>query len=268
MATSTSHPRTSGGSAAPSPSRRGPAGSRGLAWAVLAGAVLQVVAPVVQSLGLGSSPGEGAGADLLITPVGWAFSIWGVIYTLALAQAVAVLVRGADSVPRALQVAQVVLYLGGAVWIVCAAVDSSVATAAALLVMAVAGVAGALVAARSALPAGWFGALTRAAAGLYGGWVTAALFLNLSTAAVALDLADVAELGWQLGALAVAAATLVVVTLATRGLVAYAVAGGWALVGIAVTGSADGTTAVVVTALVALAVLAGATLLAQRRASR
>ena len=88
------------------------AGTRGLAWAVLLASVLEVVAPVVTINGPGASPAQGSGPELLITPVGWAFSIWGVIYTLAIAQAVATLVRGPGSVPRRLQVDLVVLYLG------------------------------------------------------------------------------------------------------------------------------------------------------------
>jgi hypothetical protein len=67
-------------------------GQRWLAWAVLVASVIEVIAPVVTANGPGSSPGDGSGSDLLITPVGWAFSIWGVIYTLAIVQAVAVLV--------------------------------------------------------------------------------------------------------------------------------------------------------------------------------
>ena len=66
-------------------------GTRALAWAVLAAAVLEVVAPAITLNGPGSSPDAGSGPELLITPAGWAFSIWGVIYALAVAQAVGVL---------------------------------------------------------------------------------------------------------------------------------------------------------------------------------
>lgn len=100
-----------------------------LAWAVLAASILEVVAPVVTANGPGRSPGNGSGPELLITPVGWAFSIWGVIYTLAIVQAAAVLVVGSRAVPRRLQIDQLVLYLGGVLWIVLAGIDSSRATA-------------------------------------------------------------------------------------------------------------------------------------------
>lgn len=232
-------------------------GSRTLAWAVLAASVAQVVAPVVTINGPGRSPGNGSGPDLLITPVGWAFSIWGVIYGLAIAQAIAVLVRGAGSVPRRLQVSQLALYLGGTVWILLAALDSSVATAIALVVMVVAGVAGVLSAVRAPIAPRWLSLLTRAGIGLYAGWVTAAVFLNASTAAVDLGLVDAGSLGWQLGVLVVATITLVALSLASRGTAAYAAAGTWALAGIAVTGSSNDDTAVLALAVALAVVLVG-----------
>lgn len=243
-------------------------GTQGLGWAVLVASVLEVVAPGVTSSGPGASPAQGSGPELLITPVGWAFSIWGVIYTLAIVQAVAALVRGPGAVPRRLQVDLVVLYLGGALWILLAALDSSLATALALLLMLVAAVDAVLTTARSSFEPGWFAVLTRAAVGLFAGWVTAAFFLNLSTALVDLDVLSARSVGWQLGVLAVAAVTLLAVLVRTGGNVAYAAAGAWAMLGIAVTGRADGTTSVLVAAVVAgvAIVLTAAALLARRRA--
>lgn len=228
-----------------------------MAWAVLVAAVLEVIAPVATIIGPGASPGGGSGPELLITPVGWAFSIWGVIYTLAIVQAIAVLVCGAGSVSRRLQAGQLVLYLGGTTWIVMAALDSSLATAAALLVMFVAALDAVLTARRQPLQPRAFAVVTRSAVGLYAGWVTAAFFLNVSTALVEAGVAEADELPWQILVLVVAVATLVVLTVATRGAPAYVAAGCWALLGVAVTGVSDGTTAVVVVALVAAAVLVG-----------
>lgn len=230
-------------------------GQRGLAVVVLLAAIAEVVAPVITINGPGASPGAGSGPELLITPVGWAFSIWGVIYTLAIAQAVAVLVVGAHAVPRRLQVDLTVLYVGGAVWIVLAGLDSSLATAGALLVMVVAAVDAVLTTARSTFEPGWFSVLTRAAVGLYAGWVTAAFFLNVSTAMVDVGWVEEDRLPWQLGVLVVAAVTLMLVLARAGGNLAYAAAGGWAMVGIAVTASQDGTTAVLVAALVVVAAL-------------
>jgi hypothetical protein len=99
--------------------------------------------------------------------------------------------------------------------------------------------------------------------------VTAAFFLNVSTALVDLDVVGARERAWQLVVLVVAAALLAALTLTTR-IVAYAAAGTWALVGIAVTGSSNDDTAVlavaVVLAVVLVAVLAAA--LARSRTTR
>jgi hypothetical protein len=247
-----------GGSAA-----RAAEGTRGLTWAVLATAVLAVLAPVVPALGAGASPGSGAGAELLITPVGWAFSIWGVIYTLAIVQAVCAVASSDARVSRRFQIDQVVLYLGAVVWIFMAALDSSTLTFLALALMLVAAVDGVLTLARTVVEPRWFRLVTRTAFGLFAGWVTAAFFLNLSTALVGWGVVEADQLAWQLVVVAVATVTLIALLLATR-LPAYALAGLWALVGIIVTGSSEGTTAVVVAAAVAAVALAGAAVVALR----
>lgn len=215
---------------------------------------MEVVAPVVTVNGPGRSPGNGSGPGLLITPVGWAFSIWGVIYALAIAQAIAVLVTR-SSVPRRLQIDLVVLYLGGALWIVLAGLDSSVATAAALLLMLAAALDAVLTAARAGIAPSWLDLLTRAAVGLYAGWVTAAFFLNVSTALVDQTALEADDLAWQVVVLVVAVVALLTVLVRTGGLPTYAAAGVWAMIGIAVTGADDGTTEIVVVALAAAAVL-------------
>lgn len=244
------------------------AGTRQLAWLVLAAAIVEVVAPLVTINGPGSSPASGSGPELLITPVGWAFSIWGVIYTLAIVQAVAVLVHGAHAISRRLQIDLIVLYLGGALWIALAGLDNSYATAGALLLMLVAALDAVLTVAREPISPRWLGVLTHASVGLYAGWVTAAFFLNVSTALVDAGPVEADELTWQLVVLVVAAVVLLAVLVRTGGIVAYAAAGIWAMIGIAVTGTSDGTTEVVVTALVAAAVLVAATVALQVRSRR
>jgi hypothetical protein len=229
---------------------------RTLAWALLVAAVIEVVAPVVTINGPGSSPGGGSGPDLLITPVGWAFSIWGVIYTLAIVQAVAALVTRA-AVPPRLLIDLIVLYLGGALWIALAGIDSSTATAAALLLMLVAAVDAVLTVGRHALAPRWFAVLTQASVGLYAGWVTAAFLLNVSTASVDAGIVSADDVAWQVVVVALAVVALVAVVALTGGNVAYALAGTWAMVGIAVTGASDGTDGVLVAAVVSAVVLVG-----------
>jgi len=230
-----------------------------LAWAVLVAALLQVIAPLITLNGPGGSPADGAGPDLLITPVGWAFSIWGVIYTLAIAQAVAVLLTGSQRIRPRLQVAQVVLYLGATGWIALAGLDRSIATAAALAVMSAAAIDAVVTVARNSLTPKWLAALTRTAVGLYAGWVTAAFFLNVSTALVDAGAFEADELTWQLSMLVLAVAALLAVAIAARGTLAYTAAGIWALVGIGVTGRIDGTGEVVVAAAVSIVLLCSAT---------
>lgn len=254
-------------------SRHGTGGSRAaaagrdrsLAWAVLATSVLAVLAPVVTALGPGASPGSGAGAELLITPVGWAFSIWGVIYTLAIVQAVCAAASRDARVSRRFQVDQVVLYLGAVLWIFMAALDSSTLTFLALSLMLVAAVDGVLTLARTAVEPRWFRLVTQTAFGLFAGWVTAAFFLNLSTALVGWGVVEADQVAWQLVVVAVATVTLIALLLATR-LPTYALAGLWALVGIVVTGASEGTTAVVIAGVVAAVALVGAAVVALRGA--
>ena len=242
-------------------------GTRALAWAVLAAAVLEVVAPAITLNGPGSSPDAGSGPELLITPAGWAFSIWGVIYALAIAQAIGVLAAGAEHTSRRLQVAQLVLYVGGAVWIAVAGVDSVLATAAVLVVMAVAATLAVLTVATLRGGPDWLRLLSRAAVGLYAGWVTAAVFLNVSTALAEVGPLSVRDTGWQVVALALSALALLVVTVLTGAVVTYPLAGAWAMLGISVTAAGDGTTAVLVTAVVS-GLLLLATLVAVRAGGR
>ncbi len=251
----------------PAPTTTHRPGARPLAWAVLAAAVLEVVAPVITLNGPGSSPDAGSGPELLITPAGWAFSIWGVIYALAIAQAVGVLAAGVEHTGRRLQVAQLALYVGGAVWIAVAGVDSVLATAAVLVVMAVAATVAVLSAAALRGGPDWLRLLTRAAVGLYAGWVTAAVFLNVSTALAEVGPLSARDAGWQVVALALAALTLLAITVRTGGILTYALAGAWAMLGIAVTAADDGTTAVLVAAVVS-GLLLLATLVAVRATGR
>lgn len=242
-------------------------GTRPLAWAVLAASILQVIAPIITINGPGTSPGNGSGPELLITPAGWAFSIWGVIYALAIIQAAVVLARHVE-IPRRLQIDQIVLYLGGALWIALAALDNSLATAGALLLMLIAAVDGVITASGITLHPRWSTGLTRAAIGLYAGWVTAAFFLNASTALVDSGAVEADELGWQIIVLVIAAAALVNVTVLCDGILTYCAAGLWALLGIGVTGSSNETTEVVWVCVGAAVLLALTTIVARLRSMR
>lgn len=226
-----------------------------LKWAVLITAIVQAVAPLLTFNGTDESPGQGAGPDLLITPAGLAFSIWGVIYLLAIVQGIAVVATRASGISARQQIAQIVLYLGATLWIFMAAVGSSLATASALLVMFLAAIVLVTSVAHQPVHPVWLGHLTRAAAGLYCGWVTAAFFLTISTALVDVGVTDTSEPEWQLMILGIATIALAVLVVASRANLAFAAAGLWALIGIIATGRTDGTSSVVTTAAVAVVVL-------------
>lgn len=219
-----------------------------LGWLVLVAAVLQAAAPAVIFSGPGESPGSGAGPDLFITPVDWAFSIWAVIYVLAIIQAIAVLTTRSARVSPLQRVAQLVLYGGATAWIAMARLDSSVATAAVLVVMFAAAVVFVVETARRPPRPRWLAVVTRAAGGLYAGWVTAVVFLNISTALVDASLLAANQVTWQLIVLVLAVVALISVLGASRGNLMYAIGGLWALIGITVTGNADGTMEVVIVA--------------------
>ena len=80
--------------------------------------------------------------------------------------------------------------------------------------------------------------------------VTAAVFLNVSTALAEVDPLSARDTGWQVVVLVLAALTLLALTVLTGGVLGYALAGAWAMLGIAVTAAGEGTTAVLVTAVV------------------
>ena len=96
----------------------------------------------------------------------------------------------------------------------------------------------------------WLRLLSRASVGLYAGWVTAAVFLNVSTALAEVGPLSARDTGWQVVVLVLAALTLLALTVLTGGVLGYALAGAWAMLGIAVTAAGEGTTAVLVTAVV------------------
>ncbi|KAA1424780.1 MFS transporter [Mumia zhuanghuii] len=251
------------------PTRPSPA----LAWAALAAAVLQVVVPAVQAIWSLGAPASSQGEDLLITPAGYTFSIWSVVYLLTIAYGIAVIVtrstgtRASDRLLGDL----VLLYVGAAVWIVAAALEWSWGTAAVLLVMVVIAIDAAHVAVFPGPDADqprWLSPLARVTTGLYAGWVTAAGSLNVCTALVADGDVDGADPGWQVWALAVTALVAVGFSVLIGGSWAYAAALVWALVGVIVA-VRDTSGALVVTAVVAaVAIVAiNALLILRRRAS-
>ncbi|QMW66376.1 MFS transporter [Mumia sp. ZJ1417] len=247
--------------------------SRALAWVVLVAAIVQVVTPAVQALGDLGAPPSSQGDDLLITPSGYTFSIWSLVYLLTIAYAIAVLVKRATGTVASGRLLGdlALLYLGASLWIVASAFEWSWITAVILLVMVVIAVDAAHVAAArtpdTEAPT-WLTRLARATTGLYAGWVTAAGGLNVCTALVADGDFDGMETSWQVWALALVALVAVGFSALIGGSIAYAAALVWALVGVVVA-VRDTSGALVATAVVAaIAIVAVNALLLLRRRSR
>ena len=226
--------------------------------------------PIMQA----DRPGEPA-----ITPQGYAFAIWGVIEVVSLGLALwlvrfrrrasAEAVRVVDALTRAL----LVLFAGFTVWLVASVVEPAWATLAVFLVMGVALVAGLRVAVAARPEIATWSTLGRflvwTTLGLYVGWSTVAIWLNLTTA-LAFSGAPVSGTAAVLGQLAVlagATATAVVVLRRTDGLLPYAAAVVWALVGAVLGASGAGQPVLAGAAVVGLLVVVAATavLVARRR---
>ncbi|SDV02500.1 hypothetical protein SAMN04488544_3647 [Microlunatus sagamiharensis] len=260
---------TEQGSATTTAARRGttPAGVALVVLAVgqvVSGGLVSVLAdsPIMQS----DRPGEPA-----ITPLGYAFSIWGLIevFSLALALWLPWFRRRTDApgvaVVDALTRALLIVFAGFSVWLVASVVEPAWATLAVFLVMAVGLAAGLRVAvgARSEI-AGWSTlgrTLVWGTLGFYAGWSTVAIWLNLTTG-LAFSGAPVTGTAGVLGQLAVlagATATAVVVLRFTGGLLPYAAAVVWALVGASLGAAGAGEPLLVGAAVVGLLVVVAAT---------
>lgn len=88
-------------------------------WLVIAGAVLQVLIPALPSLGIGEPIGsQSDSVRTLITPAGWAFSIWGPLFTGALVFAIYqfFLSKGDDLLLARLRWPAAGAFMGNAVW--------------------------------------------------------------------------------------------------------------------------------------------------------
>jgi hypothetical protein len=237
---------------------------------VVSGGLVSVFAdsPIMQA----DRPGEPA-----ITPQGYAFAIWGLIEVVSLGLALwlawfrrrasADAVTVVDALTRVL----LIVFGGFTVWLVASVVEPVWATLAVFLVMGVALVAGLRVAVRArAEIATWSGlgrGLLWTTLGLYAGWSTVAIWLNLTTA-LAFSGAPVSGTVGVLGQLAVlagATATAVVVLRRTAGLVPYAAAVVWALVGAVLGASGAGQPLLAAAAGLGLLVVVATTLVLKLR---
>lgn len=240
-----------------------------LAGVAVVGAIAQVLAPAVPFAGVGASPNEST-VDLLITPAGYTFSIWSVIYLLSLVLAGVVLgTRSTGTAAPSRVTADVsIAFFGAAVWILFSAAEWQWITSIVLTIMTVALIDAARIVAgpRDPHAPSWHATLTRVLVGIYAGWATAAVFQNWASDAADAG-ADADALGWQIAVLLAAAVFAIIVTLFLGGvLIGYPLTVIWALIGIVVTaaGETPAVAAVCVAAIVVLVIASGISLYAAR----
>ena len=222
-------------------------------------ALSQLAAPFVADAVAGNFLQSGATNEALITPAGYAFSLWGLITALSAVTAVAVLRYGLGTWwETSLLIDVSVVFAGFSVWLVVAAQDwlwLSVVVFA-VMVSALIHVMRLLVRRRHDMTCpGWLAVLTTVTFGLYLGWSSIAVFANVAAALISSGVSASAT-GWQFVVLAAAAVFAVGMTAMLRGTPGYVAGALWALVAIAVGAAGRGSTALSATAGAAALVVA------------
>lgn len=215
------------------------------AAAVVLAALAQIAGSPLGTAIAGRSVGEVSdGNRSLITPAGYAFSIWGVIFAGALAWAVYQALPGqrVRAVHRRTGWPLAAAFAGNAVWEVAFPLvgDTAPVVPAVLLSVIVATTALAWARLQDLAPEGWARLLPAAVTGLLLGWVTVAAVVQVATAGVALG----APAEGAAARLWAAVALVAVGAVATGLVLAARVAAGpftlavvWGLVAVAVSGT-------------------------------
>ena len=228
------------------------------AWLVLVAAVAFLVAPFVTPPFTGYAPGMFPVVidRPYIQPAGYAFSIWGLIYTWLAVHAVFGLIRRADDaawdatrLPLAGSAAM------GAVWLAIAGVAPVTAT---VVIWVMLGLA--LLALRHSDPARdrW---LLVAPIAIYAGWLSAAAAVSLGV--VLAGYGWLSNTGSALAMLALVLAIAVTVQLRKRGVLEFGATVIWALIGVIAANWGDAR-AVAYAAATGIVVMAGTMIFARR----
>ncbi|BBY17684.1 hypothetical protein [Mycolicibacterium litorale] len=238
-------------------------------WVAAVLAVSQLVASPVSRAVNGEFLKSGATNQALITPAGYAFSLWGLITLLSSVTAVAIVRYGLGSPweTDALIDASVV-FVGFSVWLTVAAQDWLWASVVVFIVMAaaLAHIMWLLVRHREELTCPrWLAVLATVSFGLYLGWSSIAVFANVTAALIAAGW-SASGAGWQLAVLLAASLTAVVATVLLRGTPGYVAGVLWALVAIAIGASQRDSAMLSMTAVVAAVAVAAVAVWQQVRA--
>ncbi len=206
-------------------------------WVAVLLSLSQLAAPPVIDRVFGNFLSSGATNEALITPAGWAFSIWGLITLLSAITSVAVLRvgLGAPWETRALTGASIA-FAGFSTWLIIAAQDWLWLTVAvfAIMVAALIDVVRLLVRHADDLTCPlWLRRMATLTFGLYLGWSSVAVFVNVAAALIHSG-ASATGIAWQAMVLVAATAAVIVLTAALRGTPGYVAAALWALIAAAI----------------------------------
>ena len=227
-------------------------------WLVVVAAIAFLVAPFVSPPFTGYDPGTFPVVipRPFIQPAGYAFSIWGLIYTWLAVHAVFGLIKRADDL--AWDITRLPLAgsaLMGAVWLAIAGIAPVTAT---IVIWVMLGLA--LLALMRADPARdrW---LLVAPIAIYTGWLTAAAHVSLGV--ILAGYGWLSNAGSAFAMLALALAIAVTVQLRKRGVLEYGATVIWALIGVIAANWGD-VRMVAYVAVAGIAVMAGTMVLARR----
>ena len=249
-------------------------GTKAVIAAMLFFAVGQFVSPIFNAVLGGSFTTSNRNGEPPLTPAGYTFSIWGLIEVVSVAFAIYLVLRrkktDADLIDR-LALPLLVVFAGFSVWILAAELEPVWSTLVVIVIMFVALVRALQIAlAERSRIAGWprLGrALLWWTLGLYAGWLSVAMWLNLTTAFAGSGAPITSTLGIaaQIATLAGALGTVLIILAWTGGLLSYAVAVCWGLVG-AIVGTLDaGQPALTIAVVIGLVAVVVATVVTRRR---
>jgi hypothetical protein len=239
-------------------------------------ALVQITLPPVGAL-LGVNSGftrTDAAGTTLITPAGYAFAVWGLIYTASLAYAIyqALPAQRENPLFRRIGWYTAITFAATCVWLLAAQSGATWVTVGCIVVMLVTLTLALIELIRVQAPRDarerWLVVLPIS---VFLGWVTAATVANTSAALYESGFRDVllSEVAWTLLMLTAAIGIGAFVTLVSRGNLFYAGTVVWFLVGLLVAAlTRDNTPAVAVLAGAGVVIVAAAAFLGQRRRPR
>lgn len=238
---------------------------------VLIAAIQQLLFPLfINPFAAGNNPVRSS-MPSQIEPAGYAFSIWGPIYLLALAYGIWQLTLGRNY-GETLRIAPLalVLYCGSSAWLYAAKYGPLFATIPILAVMAICATCCLLIALQNGPRTGLSWWVLMLPFALYAGWTVCATFVNAAEVAPAygFDRFGLSVAGYALLSICVVGVVALALVWRTHGNPPFAATIVWALVAIAVAGVRRGADQAVVSAALLAAVATAALVIVLRLSSR